>query len=48
MLIIKNNQNLKKKLIYVYLYIFGKCAILFLEFMPNEPKFMPNVIKYYA
>ena len=28
--------------------IYGKCAILFLEFMPNEPKFMPNVTKYYA
>ena len=27
---------------------YGKCVILFLEFMPNDPKFMPDVSDYYA
>ena len=40
-------ENPFENLISVF-HMSGKCAILFLEFMPNEPKFMPKVSEYYA
>ena len=46
-IIFKMKINLSRNNKYDFIN-YGKCVILFLEFMPNDPKFMPNVSDYYA